>query len=134
MNHFDAVGVAEARAAGGLGVGGRDDFHRAALVHAQAPLGDVEVVRAPISHHAARVFPVVPPVGEVRMNPARAEHRIVRALRGGPQPEIPVEAGLQRFRRQVARHGRRADVHDYLFDPANTPVANQFAGFAKLAG
>ena len=46
VDHLDAVGVEIAHAAGGLGVLGRNDFHWSAVVHAQAPLGDVEVVGA----------------------------------------------------------------------------------------
>ena len=41
---------------------GRDDFHRAALVHAHAPLGDIEVVGAPIGHAAAAKFTVIAPI------------------------------------------------------------------------
>ena len=45
----DAVGIDEFGAAFGGWVGGRDDLHRAAVVHAQAPLRDVEVMRAPVA-------------------------------------------------------------------------------------
>ena len=132
VDHLHAVGVEVAHAAGGFGVLGRDDLHRAALVHAQAPLGDVEVVRAPVGHHAAGVFAVVAPVREVLMHAARAEHGIVGPHRGRAEPDIPVQAGLHRFLRQVARHRGRTHVHDHLLDLADAPVAHQFAGLAKF--
>src|SRR5262245_61009411 len=65
VNDFDAAGVEVADAGRRLGIFRRDDLGRAGLIHAQPPLRDVEMVRAPVGHHAAGVFLVLPPVGEV---------------------------------------------------------------------
>src|SRR5260221_6488894 len=52
VKHFDPIGINVAEAFSCLGVLGRNDFDWAALVHAESPLRDVEMVGAPISHHA----------------------------------------------------------------------------------
>ena len=41
---------------------GRDDFNRAAVVHTHTPLGDVEVVCAPVGHPAAAKAAVMAPI------------------------------------------------------------------------
>src|SRR5262249_8986938 len=105
---------------------------RAGVVHAQAPLGDVEVVGAPVGHHAAGVLAVLPPVGEVGVHAARAEDRVVRPLRGRPQPAVPVQAGLFLLLRQVARLAGAADVDVDRLDLADAAAAHQLAGGAEL--
>src|SRR5690242_6691479 len=65
--------------------------HRSALIHPQPPLGNIEVVSAPIGHLTAGV---VPEKTEVVMNTLR----FVDMVRSRPQPEVIVE-----FR----RHGLR---------------------------
>src|SRR5262249_60102210 len=92
MDHLDAVGVNVADTVSRLGALGRDDLDRAGLVHAEGPLGDVEVVSAPVGHHAAGVFAVEAPVREVTVDPARAEVRVVGPLRRRAEPAAPVEA------------------------------------------
>ena len=59
--HGDAAGIDQFGAALGVGVCGRNDLHRAAVVHAEPPLRDVEVMRAPVAHPAAAVFLIVAP-------------------------------------------------------------------------
>ena len=68
----------------------RDDLHRPALVHPQPPLGDVEVVCAPVRHLAAGVLTVRAPVGEKAVHAARAEDRVVRPHGSLAQPHVPV--------------------------------------------
>src|SRR5207249_1535002 len=83
---------------GALGV----DADRAAAVHAEAPLGDVVVVGAPVGHLAAGIL--VPPA-----------ELVVAALldvvdRGGlAEPEVPVEPLGHRGRRERALLGVVAD-------------------------
>ena len=67
----------------GLDAGGRD-VHRAGSVHAQAPLGDVVVVGAPVGQLAAAVF--VPP-SELIMT----SFLDVRDVGRRAFPEVPVE-------------------------------------------
>src|SRR5438132_8794652 len=58
VKHLDPVGINVAEAFCCLGVLGRNDFDWAALVHAESPLRDVEMVGAPISHHPTGVLTV----------------------------------------------------------------------------
>ncbi len=134
VDHLHAVGVEIPQTGGRLRILGRDDFHRPALVHAQTPLRDVEMMRAPVGHHAARVFAVTAPVREMVVDAARAEHGVVRPLRRRPEPEIPVETRLQGFLRQIAPFAGRADADDDVLDLAQPPVAHEFAGLAKFTG
>src|SRR5205823_11638490 len=55
VKHFDPIGINVAEAFSCLGVLGWNDFDWAALVHAESPLRNVEMVGAPISHHATGV-------------------------------------------------------------------------------
>src|SRR5581483_5746418 len=100
--------------------------------HAEAPLGDVEVVGAPVGHHAAGVFAVVAPVGEVLVDAARAEFRVVRALGRRPQPAVPIETLFHLFFGQVARLAGTADVDVDRLHLADAAAAHQFAGDAKF--
>src|SRR5207248_96766 len=95
VDHLHAIGVDVTHAVVGLGVFRWNDLARARFVHSQAPLGDIEVVGAPVGHHAAGVFAVVAPRREVVVNAARAEHRVVGPLRGRAKPAIPIETRLQ---------------------------------------
>ena len=63
VGHGDAVGVAEGQVFVFPAIG-RDDFHRAAVVHIEGPLHDVEHVGAPIGDHTAAKFFVQTPVRE----------------------------------------------------------------------
>src|SRR5262245_55409627 len=81
MNHRDAVGVDVLDAALGLRIIGRDDLDWPGAIHAKAPLSDIEMMSAPVGHHAAGVLAIVAPVGEVPMNAARTEDRVVGTIR-----------------------------------------------------
>ena len=74
VEDFHAIGVNVAQALDGLGILQRNNLDGPAIVHTQTPLGNVEVVRPPICHHAARILPVVAPVREVFVHAARAKH------------------------------------------------------------
>lgn len=94
----DAAGVDELRAISSVFIIFRgDDFHRAVLVFAKAPLGDVDVMRTPVANHAAAVFAGHAPSGEVIVNATWAEDAAVRSQRGRAAPHVPVEAGLHGF-------------------------------------
>ena len=87
-------GVAVVAIAGVERLGGFEylDVGRAVAVHAEAPLRDVDVVRAPVGHLAATV--IVPPaefVVAVRLVLVVLPFEAVGHLRGRPQPHVPVE-------------------------------------------
>ena len=133
VHQWDVTIVNQLRALHRLGVLGRDGAYRAAVVHAQSPLHDVDHVCAPVTNHAAAILLVVAPVREVAVHPARTEYGTVAAHRAWPDPLSPVEARLQLLRLQVARHAGRADVDCSTLDFANDTVAHQFAGHTELA-
>lgn len=66
----------------------------AGAIHAESPLGDVDVVGTPVSDHASTVFHVVAPVWEVVVHPARAEYRAIRTQRPRAAPQVPVKPGF----------------------------------------
>src|SRR5262249_7691983 len=101
--HGHAVGVDVADADTRLGILRRDDLDRAALIHAEAPLGNVEVMSAPVGHHATRVLLVIAAGREEAVDSARAPTRVGRPFRRRPDPAIPVEALFHLLFWQVAR-------------------------------
>ena len=133
VHQWDIARVNQLRALHRLGVLSRDGAHRAAVVHAQPPVDDVDHVRAPVTDHAAAVLLVVAPVREVTVYTARTEHGAVAAHRAGADPLVPVEARLHCLRRQVARHAGRADVDGGALDFADDAVAHQLAGHAEFS-
>ena len=102
------------------------------LSMSKSPLGDVEVMGAPVGHAAAAVLAEGPPRREMLVHAARAEHRTVRPHRRGSQPAVPIQAGLQLFAGQFAGRRRTADAHHHLLDLAELAVADQFARIAEL--
>src|SRR5688572_420015 len=62
VDDFHAVFVNETRAMRGTRLFGRKNPHRPAIVLAETPLRDVEMVRAPVGNHASAVFAILPPV------------------------------------------------------------------------
>ena len=80
-------------------LGGPFHGNRAAVVHVEGPLGDVEVVGAEVRHLAAGV---VPEEAEVVVN----AQLVVRTLRSGAEPEVVVEFGGRGGIRRPA--GRRS--------------------------
>src|SRR5262249_23855578 len=133
VNDLDAIGIDVPDAFVGLGVLGRDDLNRAGFIHAEPPLGNVEMVRAPVGHHAPGVFAVVAPVREVAMDATGTEDGIVRPLGRRPEPAVPIEAFFQLFLGQVARFAGRTDVDVYFLDLADAAAADVFASLAELA-
>ena len=115
-----------------LPVGRGNDFVRSALVHAEAPLRDVEMVRAPIGHAAAAVFAVVAPIGKMLVNAARAQFGIVSAFGRRAEPHVPVQAGFVRLSRQITRDCRTTDGDLHHPNPADDTVAHEFARGAKF--
>src|SRR4030095_11912146 len=85
VREFDSTGVDELRTGHSrFEISGRDDFDRAAVfIDAEAPLGDVDVVGAPIGDIAAAVLAIFSPQGEVIVNAARGEDGVGRAHRRG---------------------------------------------------
>src|SRR5262245_20508165 len=70
---FKAFGVFVTHAPLGIGFIGRKNFHRPALIHAHAPLRDIEMVRAPIGDHAPAVLTIIAPAREMLVHTARTE-------------------------------------------------------------
>jgi len=113
-------------------VRGRDHLDRAVLVHAKAPLRDVDVVRAPVADHPATVFAGHAPGGEVLVPPARAEHAAVGSERARAAPAVPVQPRLHRFPGIGVRDRGIADVDAYGLDLADDAIAHQLGGDAEL--
>ena len=129
----DAAGIDQFRAAFGVGIGGRNHFHRAAVVHAQAPLGDVQVVCAPIAHHAAAILLEIAPIGKKPIAAAaRTQHGVVAAQRRRAAPQVPIQSRLQGFLRQIARPAGIAEAALHVLNRADDAVAHQFARHAKF--
>ncbi len=133
VGHDDAVGIDVLHAVRGLGIVGRDDLDGAGFIHAEAPLGDVVVVRAHVGVAAAGVFAIVAPGGEVIVHAPGAEHRVVRPHGRGAEPEVPVEAGLHLLGGQVAPAARAAHADGDGLDLAQPAAADDFRRLAELA-
>ena len=131
---FDAGGVANYDAGRNAGFSGRDDFGGTRFIESEAPLGDVEVVSAPVGDAATAVFAVVAPVWEVVVNAARTENGVVGAFGCGAEPEVPVEAGFKWFFGEIAELAGAADADIDILDFADAAVADEFAGGAEFAG
>src|SRR5438045_972777 len=110
MEDLDPVGINKAHSAVSAGLIRREDLHWAAVVHAQTPLSDVEMMRAPIGHHAAPILAVIAPIWEMLVHAGRAQFGVIGPQRGWPQPRIPVQSRLLRLGWQIAGHTRSANV------------------------
>src|SRR5262245_19462308 len=53
VDHFHSICIQIAKTSFSFRILGWNDFHRPAVIHAQSPLSDIEMVGAPIGHHAA---------------------------------------------------------------------------------
>src|SRR5207245_155843 len=97
-------------------------------------LGDIEMMSAPVRHHASGILAVVPPIREIPVYPARTENRAVRTLRRRPQPTIPIKARFHRFLGKIAPPARAADccVDVHGLDLADAAAANQLTGQPEL--
>src|SRR5690606_36226206 len=92
----------------------------------EPPLRDVEVMRPPIGHHAARELAEIAPRERVK---AWMEGHLAR----GPEPEIPVEAGWSLLGGKVARTGGPPHVHPDALDLSDATISNQLASLQELA-
>ena len=129
----NAAGIDELRAFGGFVVIlWSDDFHRAVQVFAEAPLGDVDVMRTPVADHAAAVLAGHAPGWEVIVNAARAQHAAVGRQRGRAAPHVPVEAGFHGFFGIRIGFGGIAELRLHALDLADDAVADDFAGDAEF--
>ena len=130
-----AVGVDELGAAfGGLPIFRGADFDGAGAIHAETPLGDVDVVGAPVGDHAAAELPCLPPVGEIGVEAARAEKRAVGDEWARAAPAIPVEAGLHFGGGLGVGRGGIAEGDVDGVDAAEDAVADEFAGDPEFFG
>ena len=107
-------------------------LHGAVFIHAEAPLGDVDVMRAPVGDHAAAEFAGLAPVREGFAFADRAEFVVEGHERGRAAPHVPVEAFGLRFFGVGVRRGGIANTNGDAFDLADDTVANEFAGDAEL--
>ena len=128
----DAVGIDEFGPLARARFFRRQNLDRAAAVHAQAPLGDVEVVRAPVGNAPAAELPVAAPGGIMLVDPARAQRGVVRPHPGGPHPKVPVEPRFHRLLGEVARNRRTAEATLHALDLADRPVEHQLARHAEF--
>src|SRR5205814_4867790 len=86
-----------------------------------------------IGDHAAAVFPIGTPHGEVRVDAARGEDFIVRSHGGGAEPHVPIEPGLERLLGEIARFARTAEAGLDARDFADAAIAHELAGDAEFA-
>ena len=133
MRDLLSAGIAPVNAELGIGGFGRVKFHGTALIVAKRPLHDVKMMRTPVAHAAAAVFAIMPPFGIPLGHAARTQNGVVRPHGSRSQPQIPIQAGLGGFFRQVAGNRRAAHGHLGMRHRADHAVAHQFAGGAKFA-
>ena len=133
VHHRDVAIVNELCALQRLGVFSRDGGHRTTVIHAQAPVQNIDHVCAPVADHAAAVLLVAAPVREMAVIAARAEDGAVAAHRARADPAVPVEARLLLLGGQIAGDAGVADVDGHALDLADHAVAHEFAGHAEFA-
>lgn len=110
---------------GVIGDGSGDQFGTR-IVHAEAPLGDIEMVGAKVGHLSAGV---VPEEAEVVVDP----FGVVRALGSGPEPKVIVELGGSG--RIGNRRSGKIDIGNSHFDGGNFaqgPATSQGAGDVEV--
>src|SRR5690348_4938933 len=127
VNDLRAVFVALARR--------RNNLDGPRAVHPQRPLGDVEVVGAPVGDVAAGVFAVIAPAGVervlVRIAGITTDDVVPRPLGRLAKPYVPFEPFGRRLRRQVAGLAGRADAHPHLLNLPDPAVLDVFARLAE---
>src|SRR5262249_32755183 len=127
VEHLDPAGVGELQPHGRR-ARRRLDLDRAAAVHAEGPLGDVEVVGAHVGQPAAGVLAVVAPGREVAVDAPGAQRLAVLTPRRRPQPQVRVGPLRHRLAGQVARDRRAADADADGLHLAQEAAADQLAG------
>ncbi|OPZ67593.1 MAG: hypothetical protein BWY83_02570 [bacterium ADurb.Bin478] len=112
-----------------------NDLHRPAVIHAQSPLSDVEMMGAPVGHAAAGVIVIITPTGKAVKTDGRRQNSIEGTVGGWAQPEIPIQLRRNFFSGQIAidrmifKSSGHADAH--VFNLADVAVLHQFAGMPK---
>src|SRR5208337_806106 len=101
------------------------DAYRAAFGRVDGPKCNVVVVRAPVGHRAAGVFP---PVAEAEMRPLRNILDLGRLT----HPEIEIESPRNGFggKRSLTQAGGQPDFD--LLELADPLIADEVAGQAKV--
>ncbi len=126
-----------------------DDLHWTGLVQVETPLGDVQVVGAPVAVVPRAQVVVKAPEHRIELvHPARRKLVRIRTPRRRPEPHVPVAVRVRRaFRRRVFGHveeahrvGRTAQllpadavVRVHVHDIADEAVAHDHAGGAEVA-
>src|SRR5262249_3138993 len=90
---------------------------------------DVEVVGAPVAHHAAGVVTDESPAAGIG---AGAAFGVVRGPGGGAEPAVPVDAGRNRFLFEEGGPGGAADGDVDGLEFADSLVADEFAGIGEV--
>src|SRR5262245_14379995 len=111
----------------------RDDLRRAAVVHVEGPLRDVEVVRPHVGQAAAGVLAEVAPAREVPVNAERAQLVVELARRRRAVPPLPVHTVRRPLDGQVAGPGRAADADADRAHAADAAAAHVLDGPAEIA-
>ena len=107
---------------------GADDLHRAGLVQIKAPLGDVQMMRAPVAVVARAVVVVETPEHRIELvDAARRALVRIRRPRGGAEPHVPIDVRI--------RGGFRRDVLDLVFGAIPLrEEAMRMGGAAEIRG
>src|SRR5207244_2788015 len=108
---------------------GRMNLDWPAFVHSQAPLGDVEVMRAPVAHHPTGVVTDEAPAAGIG---AAGALEVVGRPWGGTEPAIPIQTGRDRLLGQKCPVGGAADVDVDAFELADALVSGQLASEAEI--
>ena len=97
-----------------------------------APVGRIDVVRAPAGDHACSELLHTEPARTIE--PLERHHSIdgVRHIRRRAEPGVVVEVGGDRHRRWVAARGIAGQADLYMLHFADAAVANQLAGAVEL--
>ncbi len=142
QRHLNAVGPGVANVergwrivdALGRGPAGALDLDRAGVVGAVAPLGDVDVVDAPIPADAAQavVGDVVPDRVALLLGPRPAPLIGVRGPWRGPQPEVVVQVFRDRLSRLVGEGKVVRHAHQDRVQAADAAVADQFTAKPEI--
>ncbi len=100
------------------------DFDGTAVVHAEAPLRDVKMMRAPIGHVAAGIIAEIAPAEWVNLVAVTAEG-------SRTEPHVPIHALRNGLSWQVAFGRRATDFDEDFFHFSDETTADEFARDAK---
>src|SRR5437016_11385794 len=105
-----------------------DELDRPGMVHAERPLDDVKVVRAPIAILARAIIPETAPAAAIVSFHALF---VIGIPRGRAEPALIVEAIWNRLFRQSLRRREFSQLGVDCVNVADPAVPNNFARFAK---